>query len=99
VRVIARRTLREFWERSQYADAEKPLRAWFREVSHADWSTPAEVKADFGNASIIGRDRVVFNVGGNKYRLVVRINYPYRVLYIRFIGTHAQYDRIEATKV
>jgi mRNA interferase HigB len=99
MRIIARKTLRQFWERPQYADAEQPLRAWFREVSHADWKTPAEVKADYGNASIIGTGRVVFNIAGNKYRLVVRINYPYRVVYVRFIGTHEQFDRIDVTTV
>ena len=65
----------------------------------ADWSSPAEVKADFGNASILKDGRVVFNIAGNKYRLVVWINYAYRVVYIRFIGTHAQYDRVDAQKI
>jgi mRNA interferase HigB len=99
MRIIARKALRQFWERPQYADAEQPLRAWFHEVSHADWKNPAEVKADFGNASILRKGRVVFNIAGNKYRLVVRINYPYRVVDIRFIGTHSQYDRIDVNKV
>jgi mRNA interferase HigB len=64
-----------------------------------DWRAPADVKRDFGTASILRDGRVVFNIGGNKYRLVVRINYPYRVIYVRFIGTHAQYDRIDAQTV
>jgi mRNA interferase HigB len=99
MRIIARRTLRQFWERPKYADSEQPLRAWFREASQADWQSPAEIKLQFRNASILGNDRVVFNIGGNKYRLVVRINYSYRVVYIRFIGTHHQYDQIDARQI
>lgn len=99
MRVIARRTLREFWEKPGHEDAEQPLRAWFREAELADWKNPAEVKAAYRSASVIANQRVVFNIGGNKYRLVVRINYPYRVAYIRFIGTHAAYDNIDATTV
>jgi mRNA interferase HigB len=99
MRIISRRTLRQFWEQSQYSDAEQPLRAWFREASRADWKSPAEVKADYRSASIVGEDRVVFNIAGNKYRLVVRVNFPYRVVYIRFVGTHRQYDRIDVKEV
>jgi len=98
MRIISRKTLRLFWEKPRYADAEQALKAWFREASHADWATPAEVKAAFGTASIVGKNRVVFNCG-NKYRLVVRVNYAYRVLYIRFIGTHTQYDQINVEEV
>jgi len=68
-------------------------------VLHADWSSPVDVKADFGNASVLRNGRVVFNIGGNKYRLVVWINFPYRVAYVRFIGTHAQYDRIDTQTI
>ena len=89
MRIISRKTLRLFWEKAEYADAEQPLKAWFREASSADWASPAAIKAAFGTASIVANNRVVFNIGGNKYRLVVKVNYPYRVLYIRFIGTHA----------
>ena len=96
MRIISRKALKQFWEQSDYADSEQPLRAWFREASKADWKNPAEVKAAYRSASIVGNDRVVFNIAGNKYRLVVRINYPYRVVYIRFIGTHRQYDNIDA---
>lgn len=69
--------------------------AWYREAVKADWSTPNEVKQQFGNASVLKDGRVVFDIAGNTYRLVVWINDPYRVLYIRFIGTHQQYDQIE----
>src|SRR5580765_3209549 len=99
MRIISRKTLRLFWEKSQYADAEQALKAWFREASKADWATPAEVKAAFRTASIVGNNRVVFNICGNKYRLIGKVNYGYRVLYIRFIGTHAQYDRINVEEV
>ena len=70
-----------------------------REASNADWASPAAVKAVFGTASMVANNRVVFNICGNKYRLVVRINYPYRVIYIRFIRTHAQYDRINVEEI
>jgi|SRR5438128_306837 mRNA interferase HigB len=99
MRVIARKALREFWQLPGHADAEQPLKAWFREAEEADWATPAEVKADYRNASIIRGGRIVFNIAGNKYRLVVQINYPYRVVYIRFVGTHQEYDRIDVEKV
>ena len=99
MRIISRKTLRLFWEKSECADAEQPLKAWFREASNADWASPAAIKAAFGNASIVGNNRVVFNIGGNKYRLVVRVNYPYRVMYVRFLGTHAQYDRIDVEEI
>jgi len=97
MRIIAKRTLREFWER--YPEAEEPLLAWYREVEKQDWDTPAEVKAKYGGASIVGDNRVVFNIKGNDYRLVVKINYPYRVVYIRFVGTHAEYDAIDVEEV
>jgi len=99
MRIISRKTLRLFWEKPEYADVEQSLKAWFREASHADWTSPAAIKAAFGTASIVANNRVVFNIGGNKYRLVVKVNYPYRVMYVRFIGTHAQYDRINVEEV
>ncbi|SRR5713101_6199918 len=97
MRIIAKGTLRDFWE--VYADAEEPLMAWYREVEKADWSTPAEVKEKYRNASIVGDNRVVFNIKGNDYRLVVKINYRYRVVYVRFINTHAEYDKIDVEEV
>ena len=96
MRVIAVSTLKAFWkDKPEFQDAEAPTMAWYREAVKADWSSPAEVKRQFGNASILKDGRVVFNIAGNKYRLVAWINYPYRVLYIRFMGTHAQYDQID----
>ncbi len=86
------------WRKRGRTDSEALLKAWFREAKAADWSGPADVRAQYGSASFIG-DRVVFNVGGNKYRLVVWINFPYRVVYIRFVGTHAEYDKIDVRSV
>lgn len=99
MRIISRKTLREFWKKREYSDAEQPLKAWFREASKADWSSPSAVKAMYRSASLIRDDRVVFNIAGNKYRLVVKVNYPYRVMYIRFIGTHRQYDDVDVSEV
>jgi len=100
MRIIALSTLKAFWtDRAEYTDAMEPTLAWYRHTLHADWSSPGDVKQDFGNASILKDGRVVFNIAGNKYRLVVWINYAYRVVYIRFIGTHAQYDKIDVQTV
>ena len=89
--------LRNFWETN--GDAEEPLKVWFQEVKSADWTTPHQVKAMYRNASVIGDNRIVFNIAGNKYRLIVKFNYPYRIGYVRFVGTHAEYDRIDAEEV
>ena len=97
MRIIARRTLKVFWER--HRDAEQPLRAWFKAAEAADWASPADVKAAYATASILRGNRVCFDIAGNRYRLIVRINYPYRVVYIRFVGTHAEYDRIDANSI
>jgi mRNA interferase HigB len=100
VRIIALSTLKAFLNRSPaYADAYEPVMAWHRQVKGADWATPADVKHAVRSASILKDGRVVFNIAGNKYRIVVWINYPYRVVYIRFIGTHRQYDAINAETV
>ena len=94
MRVIALSTLKAFWEKNpEYLDAKEPTLAWYRHALHADWISPAEVKQDFRNASILRDGRVVFNIAGNKYQIVVWINYAYRVVYIRVIGTHAQYEK------
>jgi mRNA interferase HigB len=97
MRIIAKSALREFWV--LHPDAEEPLLAWYREVEKVDWDTSAKVKTRYRTASIVGDNRVVFNIKGNKYRLGVKINYPYRVVYIRFVGTHAGYDKIDAEEV
>ena len=97
MRISARRALRECWER--HPDAEQPLRAWYHDTRRADWRSPADVKRVHANASIVGENRVVFNIKGNKYRLVVAINYAHRICFIRFVGTHQAYDRIDAATV
>jgi mRNA interferase HigB len=100
MRVIALSTLKAFLNRSSaFADAREPLMAWYRQVRQADWASPADVKRDLRSASLLKDGRAVFNIAGNKYRVVVWINYPYRVAYIRFIGTHRQYDSIDAQHV
>lgn len=100
MRIIALRTLRQFWEsHPQGREAEAALWAWYAEAARADWATPADVKAQYRQASVLKSGRVVFNVAGNKFRLVVRINYPYRVVYVRFVGTHAEYDAVDADAV
>lgn len=100
MRIIALSTLKKYWDQKPgRQDAKEPTLAWYRHVLQADWATPSDVKADFGNASILRDGRVVFNISGNKYRLVAWINYPYRVVSIRFIGTHAEYDSIDARTI
>lgn len=97
MRVIAKKTLREFWENR--ADSEEPLKTWFKEASNASWQTPADIKAAYAKASILKSGRVVFNINGNKYRLVVDINYMRQWVFIRFIGTHSEYDKINADTI
>ncbi len=100
MRVIALRTIKRFIEsKPEYRDSREPTLAWYRQVLGANWVSPADVKRDFGNASILQDGRVVFNIAGNKYRIVTWINFPYRVVYVRFIGTHRQYDRIDAQTI
>lgn len=100
MRIIALSTLKAFWEDDPaFTDAIQPTLAWYRHVLKADWKSPAEVKADFSSASILKDGRAVFNIAGNKYRIIVWINYAYGVVYIRFIGTHAQYDQIDAQTI
>ena len=98
MRVIAISSLRAHWRRPGRGDGEQPLKAWHRLVSRASWRTPADVKASFRSASFVG-ERVVFNIATNKYRLVVWINYPYQTAYVRFVGTHAEYDKIDVETV
>jgi mRNA interferase HigB len=100
VRIIALATLKAFLGRSPaHADARDPVMAWYRQVKAADWASPTDVKRDFRSASILKDGRAVFNIAGNKYRVVVWINYAYRVVYIRFIGTHRQYNQIDAQTI
>ena len=97
MRVIARKTLRNFWE--SHTDARQPLQAWYADVKHAVWKRPSAIEEVYRNASFIANNRVVFNIKGNKYRLVVVIQYEHSIVYIRFIGTHRAYDKIDAATI
>ena len=94
--VIKRKTLVKFFQRIGCQDAKGPLEAWYYEAKQAQWESPADVKAQYGSASILKDNRVVFNIAGNKYRLVVRINYDSKTVFVCFIGTHREYDKIDA---
>lgn len=97
VRIISKKILREFW--LKHADSQQQLTSWFRETSNIEWQSPADIKREFPSASFLQDNRVVFNIKGNKYRLIVRVNYDYQMVWIRFIGTHAEYDKIDATRI
>jgi mRNA interferase HigB len=97
MRIISRKRLVEFWQ--YHPDAEQPLRAWYAEAKKASWRSPTEIKSTYRNASILASNRVVFNIKGNDYRLIVIIEFKQNKIFIRFIGTHQEYDRIDATNV
>ena len=97
MRVISRKALRDFWQ--THPNAEQPLRAWYEEARTAAWHTPADIKAQYRTASLLGCNRVVFNIAGNKYRLIVVVRYRIQRVYVRFVGTHRQYDRINVLEV
>ncbi len=100
MRIISVTTIKSFWENNpEYLDAKEQALAWYRHTLKADWDTPGKVKQDFRHASVLQNGRVVFNIAGNKYRLVVWINYPYRIVYVRFFGTHKQYDQVDAQTI
>ncbi|MBX3163355.1 MAG: type II toxin-antitoxin system HigB family toxin [Bacteroidetes bacterium] len=97
MRVIAVKTLREFWKK--HADAEQSLKAWYDEAEQAQWKNINEIKAEYPSAGILQDSRICFNIKRNDYRLIVKINFKYKIIYIRFIGTHAQYDKINANTI
>lgn len=97
MRVIAKRILREFWERNN--DAENHLKSWYKEASKATWDSPTDIKSVYPKASILKSGLVVFDICGNKYRLIVQINYVRHWVFVRFIGTHKEYDQIDADKI
>lgn len=99
MRIIVFRTLREFWENLKYADSESSLRSWYHDIKSAEWDNSNELKQQYRNASIVGEGRVIFNIKGNTYRLVVLIDYEFKVIFIRFIGTHKQYDKIDSKTI
>jgi mRNA interferase HigB len=99
MRIIAVSTLRDFWSRPGRGDAEQALRTWVHIVRAANWSKPTDVKRMFRTADVIGGERVVFDIGGNKYRLVAAVHYRGKRVYVRFVGTHQEYDAIDAKTV
>lgn len=99
MRVISRRTLQRFWERPGCSDARGPLHSWYAEALKATWKTTHDIKARYPSASFCGNNRVVFNVGGNKYRLVVEVQYQAGIVWVKFVGTHAEYDQIDVETV
>ena len=99
VRLIAKGTLVKFWSQPECADSKASLQSWHDEVVKAGWKTPQDVKAQYSNASICGNNRVVFNIAGNKYRLVVEMQYRAEIVWVKFVGTHARYDQINVETV
>jgi mRNA interferase HigB len=97
MRVIAVSTLRAFWAR--FPDAEQPLKAWYEEAKSAAWTQPAEIKAQYRSASVLKNRRVVFNIKGNEYRLIVAIAYKLQIVYVEFVGTHKEYDAVDAETI
>jgi mRNA interferase HigB len=97
MRVISRQQLSQFW--TKHKDAEEALTVWFKEAEHAQWKSPADIKARYNSADFLNDNRVVFNIKGNHYRLVIQIHYNTGVVFIRFVGTHAEYDRIDAETI
>ena len=97
LRVIAKKILREFWER--HSDCEHQLKSWYQEVDKGTWKSLNELKLEYPSASILNDQKIVFNIKGNHYRLIVKLNYDYQMIWIRFIGTHAEYDKIDANEI
>lgn len=97
MRIVAKKILREFWER--HSDSEEQLKTWYNEASKSKWTNPKEIKNEYPKASILKSGRVVFNICGNKYRLITQINYTRKWVFVRFIGTHNDYDKIDADKI
>ncbi len=96
-RIIAKRTLRKYWEK--HADCEQYLKTWFDTARTSKWNSPSDIKKTYANASILKNGRVVFNIKGNSYRLVIKFNYSKQWAFVRFIGTHSEYDKIDADTV
>ncbi|PHS67297.1 MAG: addiction module toxin RelE [Flavobacterium sp.] len=97
MRVIAKRTIRNFW--IKHADSEQQLTSWYRETEKAEWSSINELKTEYPNASILKDNKIIFNIKGNNYRLIVKFNFEFQICWIRFIGTHAEYDKINANEI
>ncbi len=94
MRIISKKILRDFWE--IHPDIEQQLKSWYQETSKADWTGPRQIKKEYPTASFLADNRVVFNIKGNHYRLIIKISYDYQMVWVRFIGTHAEYDKVNA---
>jgi len=99
MRVISKKTIKEFYEQALYQNSKEALQSWYKEVINASWENPNDIKKQYRSASLVKDNKVVFNISGNKYRLIVKINYFAQIVYIKFIGTHKQYDKIDITKI
>ncbi len=99
MRVIAKSTLFRFWSQPEYSDSKGSLQSWHDEANKANWKTPQDIKEQYRSASICGNNRVVFNIAGNKYRLIVEMQYRAGIAWVKFVGTHAQYDKINVENV
>ncbi|WP_377295290.1 type II toxin-antitoxin system HigB family toxin [Rhizobium sp. SG2393] len=98
MQIVAKATLRRFW--TKHSQSEMPLRTWYATVSAAEWASPADLKGVFGKTvDFVGDDRVIFDIAGNKYRLVVHVSYPFKRVLVKFIGTHGEHDKINAETV
>ncbi|MBL6983366.1 MAG: type II toxin-antitoxin system HigB family toxin [Anaerolineales bacterium] len=97
MRIISRKTLREFWEK--YSDSRQSLQSWYADVKRAEWKSPSDIKNVYRNASIVANNRAVFNIKGNHYRIVVAIQYEFGIVYIRFVSTHSEYDKIDVRTI
>lgn len=97
MRIISRKTLKAFWR--LHPDTERPLKAWYADVKHANWKSPEDIKRVYRNVSFVANNRVVFNIKGNSYRIIVAIHYQFSIVYIRFVGTHKEYDKIDAAAI
>jgi mRNA interferase HigB len=97
VRVIAKRILRDFWEK--HKDCEEQLKSWYRETEKSEWNKINDLKKEYPGASIEKNNRVVYNIKGNRYRLIVKLNFEFQICWIRFIGTHAEYDKVDANNI
>jgi len=99
MRVVAIKTIKVFWSKLKYKDSEQSLKAWLYEVKKEQWKSSSDVKKKYRNASILSSDRIIFNIKGNKYRLIVAVKYDFKIVFIRFIGTHKEYDKIDAKNI
>lgn len=99
MRILSRKTLKDFWENNKYSNSEQPLKSWYAEMVKAKFNNMAELKRQYGTMSVLTSDKVVFNIGGNKFRLIVKIKFDMKIIFIKFIGTHKQYDNINAEEI